>query len=259
MMNWNQEVPLPETGRSIAVNVATREALLADLGERLQQRRGFCLATLNLDHVVKFGRLPAFAEAYRQHSHVTADGNPVVWLSRLAGQQVDLLPGSDLVVPVAALAGKAEVPAVLFGSTEEALEGAARVLETRAPGFRVAACIAPSMNFDPVGAEADRHVEALRASGAGLCFVALGAPKQELFAAYASRQLPHMGFLSIGAGLDFLSGRQRRAPRLFRLFAAEWLWRLALDPRRMARRYAPCIAILPRLAGRALRTRFGDS
>lgn len=250
-MRWSED----GTGRGVAVNVATQAQLLGDLERRLSERRGFCLATLNLDHVAKLGELPDFAAAYLDHSHVTADGNPIVWLSRLAGQRVDLLPGSDLVGPVAALAAKTGVPIALLGSTEAALESAAAALEARFPALKTAIRIAPPMGFDPTGAGADDCIERLAASGAGLCFVALGAPKQEIFAARASRQLPQMGFLSIGAGLDFLSGRQRRAPRLVRLLAAEWLWRLALDPRRLARRYAACIAILPRLFRHALSAR----
>lgn len=252
MMQWSGD----RAGQGVTVNVASETALLDDLERHLKARSGFCLATLNLDHAVKLERLPEFARAYLDHSHVTADGNPVVWLSRLAGQPVDLLPGSDLVAPVAALAARIGVPVALLGSTEEALASAAVALEARVPGLVTAIRIAPPMGFDPTGTEADACIERLRDSGAGLCFLALGAPKQEIFAARASRQLPHMGFLSIGAGLDFLSGRQRRAPRLVRLFAGEWLWRLAFDPRRLGRRYVACIAILPGLLRRALSARF---
>lgn len=254
-MRWSEHEAGQGGRQGVTVNVATRAELLADLEQRLRRRAGFCLATLNLDHVAKLGTSPDFAQAYLDHSHVTADGNPIVWLSRLAGQQVDLLPGSDLIAPVAALAAQTGVPVALLGSTESALARAAGALEARFPGLETAVCIAPPMGFDPAGAQADAYIDTLRASGAGLCFVALGAPKQEIFAARASRQLPQMGFLSIGAGLDFLSGRQHRAPRLVRLLAAEWLWRLALNPRRLARRYAGCIAILPRLFGQALGAR----
>ena len=255
MMNWANSKGAQDSGAGIAVNVATRQDLLSDIDRRLRTHTGFCIATLNLDHVAKLGTLPDFACAYRAHSHVTADGNPIVWLSRLAGQQVELLPGSDLVAPVAELAARAKVPVALFGSTEVALSGAAQALRVRFPGLEIALCLAPPMGFSPEGPEADAAIEALGASGAGLCFVALGAPKQEIFAARAARIMPQMGFLSIGAGLDFLSGRQRRAPRLVRLVAAEWLWRLALDPRRLARRYGACILILPGLVGQALRVR----
>jgi exopolysaccharide biosynthesis WecB/TagA/CpsF family protein len=118
--------------------------------------------------------------------------------------------------------------------------------------------IAPPMNFDPEGPEADATIERIAASGARVCFLALGAPKQEIFAARAQERLPETGFLSVGAALDFLAGTRRRAPVLIRQLAAEWLWRLALEPRRLGRRYAACIGVLPGLTMSALRVRNGN-
>jgi len=92
-------------------------------------------------------------------------------------------------------------------------------------------------------------------SGAGLVFLALGAPKQERLAARGRALQPELGFVSIGAGLDFLAGSQRRAPRLVRRLALEWLWRAGSDPKRLAGRYARCAAILPGHALRAWRMR----
>lgn len=240
---------------TLQVNTTSQEQLIADLGARLHSGQGFAIATLNLDHLVKLRSNPDFAAAYRAHSHVTADGKPVVWLSRLAGRRVELIPGSDLILPVARLAAESGAGVALFGATQEALASAAEALQRQVPGLKIMARISPPMGFDPESPAADRMIEMLDASGAQICLLALGAPKQEIFAARASAQLPRMGFLSIGAGLDFLAGTQRRAPAIMRMMAAEWLWRMAGSPRRLAGRYARCFAILPGEARRALRAR----
>jgi N-acetylglucosaminyldiphosphoundecaprenol N-acetyl-beta-D-mannosaminyltransferase len=103
------------------------------------------------------------------------------------------------------------------------------------------------MGFDPEGEAATAAIEtALKASGARVCFLALGAPKAgDLRRPRTRGALPEMGFLSIGAGLDFLSGHQTRAPAIVRRLALEWLWRLAGSPRRLLGRYASCFAVLP--------------
>jgi exopolysaccharide biosynthesis WecB/TagA/CpsF family protein len=238
------------------VTVRSQQTLLEDLDSRIQDRSGFTVATINLDHVVKLRRDAAFRAAYRAHSHVTADGHPIVWLSRLAGQDIDLVTGSDLVDPLAALAAERGCPVAFLGATEDVLATAAEHLEARHPGLQVVARLAPPMGFDPEGAAADAMIEDLGSSGARICLLALGAPKQEILAARAARILPEMGFVSIGAGLDFVAGTQRRAPKLIRALAAEWLWRLANQPRRMAGRYAACVEILPGLIGRAVVKRF---
>ena len=242
----------------IVVNAPSRADLLADVAQRMQAGRGYTIATLNLDHVVKIRRDPEFRQAYARHSHVTADGNPIVWLSRLAGQQLELMPGSELIDPLAALAAEHDVPVGFLGSTQEVLEAAAIALRRKHPGLRITARIAPPMGFDPRGAGAGDCIAELRAAGVGLCFLALGAPKQEIFAAHAAPQMPQTGFVSIGAGLDFIAGHQSRAPRWVRRLAMEWLWRLLSHPGRLGRRYGACIAILPRLLAEAFRSRAAD-
>ena len=242
-------------GPGVMVSAPGRAALLSELEALMGAGRGFTLATLNLDHLVKLGRDGAFRAAYGAHSHVVADGNPVVWLYRLAGRTVDLVPGSELVEPLAGAAARAGVPVALVGSTQPALEGAARALEAAHPGIEVAMRLAPPMGFDPVGAHAGTIVEALAARPSGLCLLALGAPKQERFAIHAAARLPGWGFASVGAGVDFVAGTQRRAPAWVRAATMEWVWRLGSSPRRLGGRYAACAVILPRLALQAVRAR----
>ena len=239
----------------VRVNMTDRAALIAEVAARLRQRKGFALATLNLDHLVRLRHDAGFRAAYEAQDLVTADGNPVVWLSRLAGREVALLPGSDLVVPLAREAAAQGVALAFIGGTENSLARAAHALERLVPGLRVVARIAPPMGFDPDGAEARAALDAVAESGAGIVFLALGAPKQERLAARGRALQPELGFVSIGAGLDFLAGSQRRAPRLVRRLALEWLWRAGSDPKRLAGRYARCAAILPGHALRAWRMR----
>ena len=242
----------------IAVTIPDTDALLHAVRAHLSARRGFALATINLDHLVKLRRDPAFRSAYAAQDMVCADGNPIVWLSRLAGRPVSLVPGSDMVIPLARLAAREGVAIALMGSTPETLRDAAAYLQGQIPGLRVAATIAPAMGFDPAGPAAERIVDSLAESGAGLVFVALGAPKQEIFAALGRRRAPHLGFASIGAGLDFFTGRQVRAPLWVRRIAIEWAWRMLQNPRRLAKRYAESALILPGEAMKALRQRRPD-
>ncbi len=239
----------------ISVTHPDRTALLAEVSARLAAGHGFALATINLDHLVKLARSAAFRTAYAAQDLVVADGNPIVWLSRLAGRPVALVPGSDLVLPLVAAAAAAGRPLSMLGSTDAALEAAFARMQAKIPGLRRGQLLAPPMGFDPEGTEADAMLEGLQALGPGLCLIALGAPKQELLAARGRRIAPSVGFASVGAGVDFVAGRQVRAPAWVRAIAMEWLWRALSSPRRLVPRYAACVAILPGEALKALRLR----
>ena len=241
--------------QDIVVNIATAQALEQALRARLGAGQGFALATINLDHLDKLKRDARFRTAYGAQDFVVADGNPIVWLSHLAGRPVALIPGADLVVPLAGWARDAGVKVALVGTTEAALAAAAARLRELVAGLEISATIAPPMGFEPAGEEARAVLEALKASGAGLVLVALGAPKQEEFAALGRELLPEVGFASIGAGLDFLAGTQKRAPRWVRALAMEWLWRALSQPLRLGRRYGRALVALPGHALRAWRQR----
>ncbi len=239
----------------IRVNIANAAALLAAVRARLVAGQGFALATINLDHLVKLAASEPFRRAYAAQDLVVADGNPIVWLSRLARRPVDLVPGSDMVIPLARLCAETGRGLALVGATEPVLEAAATRLMTEIPGLVVVMRHAPAMGFDPEGAEAESVLRELAARRVGLTLIALGAPKQEAFAARGRSLAPEVGFASIGAGLDFLAGSQVRAPDWVRKLALEWLWRALSSPRRLVPRYAACAAILPGQITQALRLR----
>jgi exopolysaccharide biosynthesis WecB/TagA/CpsF family protein len=239
----------------VTVTIDGWPALERELRNRFAAGEGFALATLNLDHLTKLRIVGPFRAAYNAQDLVTADGNPIVWCSRLAGQPVELLPGSDMILPICRIAAELDMPLGLVGSTDESLAGAAEALEAQVPGLRVVAKVAPPMGFDPAGPAADIILQGLSAADVRLCFLALGAPKQEILAARGRQIAPEIGFASIGAGLDFLSGQQTRAPVWVRRLALEWLWRLLGSPRRMAARYGAAFRDLPGHLWRSWRMR----
>jgi len=229
----------------IEVNCTSLGATAERIAGDAKQAQSFCVFTLNLDHVVKLRRNKDFRDAYRNARYITADGFPIVWAGRLRGTRAERVTGSDLIEPLCQEAAKAGLPVFLFGSTNASLTGAARVLTTRCPGLRIAGVASPSAAFEPGSQSAIAFAHQIAASGAKICFVALGAPKQEVFAATVLAHAPGVAFVCIGAGLDFLAGVQARAPSWARAIGSEWLWRLLSNPWRLGRRYLDCMVVLP--------------
>lgn len=241
----------------ISVNIADWSSLSALILDKTSKNQSFAVATLNLDHLAKMNHDQRFYEAYQIQDCVVADGNPIVWLSNIARAPLDLLPGSDLIEPICELAVSKNLPVAMLGSTPLALDLAEKSLTAEFPELNIVAKISPEFGFDPASDTAAAALAEIKDSGARLCFIALGAPKQEVLAARGRDLVPHTGFISIGAGLDFLAGTQTRAPVWVRAIAMEWLWRLLQQPKRMTARYAHCFAILPGHLRRALKTRAG--
>lgn len=250
---------LSTSSEPVRVNLRDGRHLLECVDGHLAVGRGFALATLNLDHVVKIATNARFRTAYAWHDMIVADGKPIVWLHRLAGSRIETAPGSDMILPLCRLAAERSAPVALVGSTGAVLERAATALTEAVPGLEIRSRIAPTQGFDPDGPEADAIFAELARTGARVVFLALGAPKQECLAVRGRRQQPEMGFVSIGAGLDFIAGHQRRAPLVIRRLGMEWTWRMLRHPLRLGPRYLRCIAILPGLMLDALRQRGRDA
>lgn len=226
------------------------ERILQDVGEG----RGGTVFTINLDHLSKLRSHADFRAAYERATYVSADGAPVVMLARAEGVPIDRVTGADLVMPLAAAAADAAVPVFFFGTGDEVLARAVEHMREKIPGLVVAGCEAPPMGFDPTGNAARDAAIRIAASGAKICFIALGAPKQEIFANTAVGVADGVVYLGIGAALDFLAGHSVRAPRLMQRWGLEWLWRAGQEPRRMVPRYLRSAAWL---AGYLLRNLFG--
>ncbi len=227
------------------VNIANQADAVAKITEAASRSESFAAFTLNLDHLVKLRSSAAFRTSYMHARFVTADGAPVALLAARQHAAIERTTGADLVVPLARAAADAGLSVYLFGTSPQVIAESAADLTERCNGkLDIAGTAAPAMGFDPEGPEADAAIDQIAASGAQLCFVALGAPKQEIFAARAVARGVKCGFVCIGAALDFISGEQSRAPVLMQEYGLEWLWRLASSPRRLAWRYLSCALLL---------------
>jgi len=224
------------------VNVHDQDELVGRIVADCLAGRGGTVFTLNLDHLVKLRDHMRFRAAYQRATYVSADGAPVVTMAKQLGEPVERVTGADLVAPLARAAAEAGIPVFLFGTGDLVRDRAAERLRGESPGLVIAGSESPPLGFDPESRAAREAAQRIAASGAGICFVALGAPKQELFANLAVSRAPHVMFVCIGAALDFIAGASRRAPTLWQRAGLEWAWRVLQEPRRLAARYARSLA-----------------
>jgi N-acetylglucosaminyldiphosphoundecaprenol N-acetyl-beta-D-mannosaminyltransferase len=182
---------------------------------------------------------------------VVPDGRPLLWMARLRGIKMELITGSDLIIPLCRAAAREGLSVFFLGTTFESLTECARKLSSWISGLHIAGIYSPRFDLEGDPHERELVANIIQAAAADIVFVALGVPKQEIWAQVHATKL-NIQVICIGAGLDFLAGRQRRAPSVLRRLGFEWLWRVTIEPRRLGVRYLNILGWLPFLFAREM-------
>jgi N-acetylglucosaminyldiphosphoundecaprenol N-acetyl-beta-D-mannosaminyltransferase len=138
-------------------------------------------------------------------------------------------------VAMLAAAEKAGVPVGYYGSSERVLESLVDASRLRYPKLKIVLSESPPFRTLTPAEDAD-VVDRISASGARLLFVGLGCPKQEAWIMDHVGRVPAVMF-GVGAAFDFLAGTKSQAPRWMMRWGLEWIFRFAIEPRRLAKRY----------------------
>jgi N-acetylglucosaminyldiphosphoundecaprenol N-acetyl-beta-D-mannosaminyltransferase len=179
----------------------------------------------------------AFRRILNQADLATPDGMPVVWALRSFGCRTQQrVYGPTLMWALCEQAARQGHRIFLYGARPETLGALSRNLQTRIPGLAVAGMHAPP--FRPLTAEEDTEVTRLiLASEADLVFVGISTPKQEAWMSAHRATLPGVVMFGVGAAFDFHAGMLSQAPSWMQRNGLEWFYRLAVEPRRLWRRY----------------------
>ena len=194
-------------------------------------------------HVAALARTDeAFGKAMLRFDLICPDGMPLVWAlnSKLSAEDklTDRVYGPTLMLEtLKATAGKgADFKHFLLGGRETTLDKLSRQFATQFPDVTIAGMHSPPFGEWPED-EFERIVEKISQSGANLIWVGLGCPKQEHWIAAHKDRLPAGVYFGIGAAFAFHAGEVRQAPPLIQKIGMEWAYRVAMEPRRLFKRY----------------------
>ena len=207
------------------------------------------LITVNPEFVMAAQSDAHFRQAINAAALVVADGVGVVWATRyLRAATPERITGVDTLVALAQRCASSGYRLYLLGAAPGVAEETATRLQGLAPGLQIAGTYAGS----PAPAEEEAIIERVRVAQADVLCVAYGAPGQDLWIYRNLARLPVALAVGVGGAYDFISGRQRRAPRVFQRLGLEWLYRLYREPWRWRRMLAlPRFALRVVLKGRA--------
>lgn len=239
---------VPLFGLSVVSQSAERTA--DHLAERERKSR---VAFVNAHCVNAMEHDPHYRAALVTADHVLPDGLGVDLAARMNGEPLAAnLNGTDFVPKLLRRAAVKGRSVFLFGGAPGVAAAAGDQLARDIPGLRIAG------TRDGYGGAEDTEaaIAAINDSGADIVLVAMGVPMQDVWLARHAPRLDAGLTLGVGALFDFLAGRVARAPDVVRKARLEWAWRLAMEPRRMARRYIVGNAVfMAREGARALARR----
>lgn len=179
---------------------------------------------------------PHFSSVLEQADLVVTDGKPLaIALHLLHGINQERVSGMDMMPALIAEAVMQKIPIFFYGSTDSVLERVVRRAKAEHPSISIAGTYSPPFRrLTPT--EDVAEFKLINESDAGIVFVALGCPKQELWMARNKGKINAV-MVGIGGALPVYAGLQKRAPKWMQRYALEWLFRLCQEPRRLFRRY----------------------
>lgn len=214
------------------------EETLSKIAQMIESRSPGYIVTANLDFCAQAAQDVELQRILVEAELVVCDGTPLLWASRLTGQPLrERVAGSDMVPLIAARAAASGWKIFLLGGEPDSLQRAAENLKMRHPSIEICDTYSPPFArfHDMDHAEITRRV---RETKPDILLVAFGCPKQEKWIYAHYRELGVPCSIGVGATIDFLAGKVRRAPSWVGKIGIEWLFRLAQEPRRLVSRYA---------------------
>jgi N-acetylglucosaminyldiphosphoundecaprenol N-acetyl-beta-D-mannosaminyltransferase len=178
----------------------------------------------------------ALAAALAKSDMVLPDGSPVAWMLRQKGfKQQHRIAGPDLMEKLCRSIENTNLGVFLFGSTPETLQKLEKHINSNYPNLRLKGKLSPKYGDWSLEDETS-YIKMINGSEAGITFIGLGCPKQEIWMA-KNRDKIHSVMLGVGAAFDFHAGTIKRAPPIMQKAGLEWLHRLLSEPRRLWKRY----------------------
>jgi len=208
--------------------------------EQARQHKRGLIVTPNVDHIITNQNDAELHEIYQRASLITADGMPLVWLSRLLPMNNSLperVTGSDLLFSVCQMAEAQHLSVGFIGAQPGVVEKAKNKLCALHPKLDVLITHSPPFGFEKNTEQSMKIIELCQTMEPDILFFGVGCPKQEKWCDKHLDQLNTGPIICVGAAFDFAAGKVNRAPNWMRTSGLEWVYRLIQEPGRLWKRY----------------------
>jgi N-acetylglucosaminyldiphosphoundecaprenol N-acetyl-beta-D-mannosaminyltransferase len=221
----------------VGISASNMPIALAKIEHWISARKRYYVCVANVHSVMDSKRDLELRRIHNAAAMVTPDGMPLVWLLWASGYyKSGRVYGPDIMLSVCERSRQRRYRHFLYGASEVTLARLTANLQGRFPGLCIVGTYSPP--FRPLTVDEEEAViDMINAASPDVVWVGLGAPKQERWMAEHRDRLEAPVLIGVGAAFDFHAGAVRQAPRSLQRIGFEWLFRLAMEPRRLWRRY----------------------
>lgn len=231
------------------IEAVTNDEMLDECRIALRERKRFLIGVVNAAKVVNLHRDPLLRDSLLECDVIVADGQSVVWASRLLRRPLpERVAGCDLFEALLGMAEQDDRSVYLLGAKPEVLALLQEKLSTRFPKLRIAGA---RDGYFKEHEQADVARD-IRESGADMLFLGITSPKKEIFLGKYADRLGVPLLHGVGGSFDVLAGVTKRAPVRWQKLGLEWGYRVLQEPRRMWKRYLTTNARFIVLTGREI-------
>jgi N-acetylglucosaminyldiphosphoundecaprenol N-acetyl-beta-D-mannosaminyltransferase len=219
----------------VKIDLIDKKELLQIVKTNIEKDKKTEIFTVNNEFLVDAQTNHKFREILNSSDINIIDSTGVVWALKKQGISAERLPGADMLLDICELCAEKKFKIFLFGSINSAATRTANVLKLKYPNIQIAGIIENiDINPEKVDEEIVRQINQTRPD---IIFVALGAPRQEIWIRNNKSKLHTKIFMGVGGTFDYVSGLIPRAPSVMRELGLEWLFRLIIQPSRYKRIY----------------------
>jgi len=182
-------------------------------------------------------RHPRICDLFLKADLIHADGMPMVFVSRLFHKTPlpERVATTDLFHDVASIAQRKGASMFLLGAAHSVVKEAVRRVQSLYPDLNI---VGHDGGYLRRQGDDERIIETVNRAQPDILWLGLGAPVEQLFATRHRERLRSVGLIKTAGGLfDFLSGKNARAPSWMQSAGLEWVYRIYLEPQRLAGRY----------------------
>lgn len=234
--------PLPKLDRRTIWDVpfdrVTMEQAVDHIDLLIQRQQPSYVITANLNYVMLHHQLEDIPPITAGADLVLADGQPIVWRSRLGKSPLpERVAGSEMIYGLAQRACQKGWKIYFLGGRPGVAAVCAERLQDMYPGLQVAGAESPPFR-QLTPEEQLAQDQRIQEAGTDLLLVAFGQPKGERWIHQHYQRLRVPVCIQLGASFDFIAGTATRAPKIWQKLGMEWAYRMLSDPRRLVPRYA---------------------